>query len=93
MNPNKTRFNAYEIVSDEVMERAIRRVGLQDSLTASQLAECLSLSPDGTGSANGSEYISTRLLSLHQHPQAGPWQPQAHESLCRACANPTGRSF
>ena len=26
MNPNKTRFNAYEIVSDEVMERAIRRV-------------------------------------------------------------------
>lgn len=35
MNPNKTRFNAYEIVSDEVMERAIRRVGLQDSLTAS----------------------------------------------------------
>ena len=25
MNPNKTRFNAYEIVSDEVMERAIRR--------------------------------------------------------------------
>ena len=54
MNPNKTRFNAYEIVSDEVMERAIRRVGLQDSLTASQLAECLYLSPDGTGSANGS---------------------------------------
>ena len=54
MNPNKTRFNAYEIVSDEVMERAIRRVGLQDSLTASQLAQCLYLSPEGTGSANGS---------------------------------------
>lgn len=66
MNPNKTRFNAYEIVSDEVMERAIRRVGLQDSLTASQLAECLYLSPDGTGSANGSEYISTNYyLSIN----------------------------
>ena len=62
MNPNKTRFNAYEIVSDEVMERAIRRVGLQDSLTASQLAECLYLSPDGTGS----EYISTNYyLSIN----------------------------
>ena len=66
LNPNKTRFNAYEIVSDEVMERAIRRVGLQDSLTASQLAECLYLSPDGTGSANGSEYISTNYyLSIN----------------------------
>ena len=66
MNPNKTRFNAYEIVSDEVMERAIRRVGLQDSLTPSQLAECLYLSPDGTGSANGSEYISTNYyLSIN----------------------------
>lgn len=66
MNPNKTRFNAYEIVSDEVMERAIRRVGLQDSLTASQLAECLYLSPDSTGSANGSEYISTNYyLSIN----------------------------
>ena len=66
MNPNKTRFNAYEIVSDEVMERAIRRVGLQDSLTASQLAQCLYLSPEGTGSANGSEYISTNYyLSIN----------------------------
>ena len=66
MNPNKTRFNAYEIVSDEVMERAIRRVGLQDSLPASQLAQCLYLSPDGTGSANGSEYISTNYyLSIN----------------------------
>ena len=66
MNPNKTRFNAYEIVSDEVMERAIRRVGLQDSLTPSQLAECLYLSPDSTGSANGSEYISTNYyLSIN----------------------------
>lgn len=66
MNPNKTRFNAYEIVSDEVMERAIRRVGLQDSLTASQLAQCLYLSPDSTGSANGSEYISTNYyLSIN----------------------------
>ena len=66
MNPNKTRFNAYEIVSDEVMKRAIRRVGLQDSLTASQLAQCLYLSPEGTGSANGSEYISTNYyLSIN----------------------------
>ncbi len=93
MNPNKTRFNAYEIVSDEVMERAIRRVGLQDSLTASpQLAECLYLSLDGTGSANGSEYISTNYyLSINTRKlELGS---RKATDLCRACANPTGRSF
>lgn len=81
MNPNKTRFNAYEIVSDEVMERAIRRVGLQDSLTASQLAQCLYLSPEGTGSANGSEYISTNYYLSINTPQAGAWQPQGYGSF------------
>lgn len=92
MNPNKTRFNAYEIVSDEVMERAIRRVGLQDSLTASQLAECLYLSPEGTGSANGSEYISTNYyLSINTRKlELGS---RKATDLCRACASPTGRSF
>ena len=60
LSPNKTRFNAYEIVSDEVMQRAIERVGLQGSITPSELAECLYLSPDGTGNVSGStDYIST----------------------------------
>ena len=90
MNPNKTRFNAYEIVSDEVMERAIRRVGLQDSLTASQLAQCLYLSPEGTGSANGSEYISTNFPSTPASWSLAAARPRI---FCRACANPTGRSF
>ena len=39
---------------------------MQGSLTASQLAQCLYLSPEGTGSANGSEYISTNYyLSIN----------------------------
>lgn len=45
LNPNETRFNAYEIVSDAVMERAIERVGLQGSITPSQLAACISHQP------------------------------------------------
>lgn len=67
LNPNKTRFNAYEIVSDAVMERAIERVGLQDSITPSELAACLYLSPDGTGNVSGStDYISTNYyLSIN----------------------------
>ena len=61
-----TLSSAFELVSFEFIEHALRRVGLQDSLTASQLAECLYLSPDGTGSANGSEYISTNYyLSIN----------------------------
>ena len=60
LNPNKTRFNAYEIVSDAVMERAIERVGLQGSITPSQLAACIYISPDSTGNVGGSDdFIST----------------------------------
>ncbi len=60
LNPNETRFNAYEIVSDAVMERAIERVGLQGSITPSQLAACISISPDSTGNVSGSDdFIST----------------------------------
>ena len=77
MNPNKTRFNAYEIVSDEVMKRAIRRVGLQDSLTASQLAQCLYLSRQ----RQRQRIYQHQLLSFHQRPQAGAWQPQGYGSF------------
>ena len=91
MNPNKTRFNAYEIVSDEVMERAIRRVGLQDSLTASQLA--VSISARKAPAAPMAASISAPTTIFPSIPAnwslaaASPW------IFCRACANPTGRSF
>lgn len=58
LNPNQTRFNAYEIISDDVLERAIERVGLQGLLTPEDLSGCIFLSPDATGS-NNAEYIST----------------------------------
>jgi len=81
MNPNKTRFNAYEIVSDEVMERAIRRVGLQDSLTASQLARVPLPEPGRHRQRQRQRVYQHQLLSLHQHPQAGAWQPQGYGSF------------
>lgn len=60
LSPNKTRFNAYEIVSEEVMQRAIEKIGLQGSITASELASHVSITPDGTGHVGGSDdYIST----------------------------------
>jgi len=60
LSPNKTRFNAYEIVSDEVMQNAIERVGLQGYITSSDLAGSLRVSPDRTGNVSGSsDFIST----------------------------------
>lgn len=60
LSPNKTRFNAYEIVSDEVMQNAIERVGLQGYVSSSDLADSLHISPDRTGNVSGSaDFIST----------------------------------
>lgn len=43
LNPNSTRFNMYELVSNEVMEQAISYMGLQDVLTPEQLANNISI--------------------------------------------------
>ncbi|MDO4487909.1 MAG: hypothetical protein Q4B67_02295 [Eubacteriales bacterium] len=60
LNPNGTRFNSYEIMSNEVLEDAIRLSGLQGQITADELAEYLSVSPVDTGNAAGDdEYFST----------------------------------
>lgn len=60
LNPNKTRFNSYEIMSDEVLSEAIRLTGLKDALTAEALASCISVTPVDTGNVNGDDnYIST----------------------------------
>ena len=93
MNPNKTRFNAYEIVSDEVMERAIRRVGLQDSLTASPAGPVPLSQPGRHRQRQRQRVYQHQLLSFHQYPQAGAWPAARLRIFCRACANPTGRSF
>ena len=60
LNPNKTRFNSYEIMSDEVLSEAIRLTGLNGSVTSEALASCISVTPVDTGNVNGDDnYIST----------------------------------
>lgn len=60
LNPNNTRFNSYEILSDKVLERAIELSGLQDFVTTEELSECVFVSPVDTGNASGDDnYIST----------------------------------
>lgn len=70
LNPNKTRFNSYEILSNEIFERAIELAGLQGSVSADELSQCVSLAPVDTGNASGDDdYISTTYyISLNAAP-------------------------
>ena len=45
LNPNRSRFNSSEMLSGDVLDRAIESAGLTGTVTASQLADCLSISP------------------------------------------------
>lgn len=42
-NPNKTRFNASQILSDDILKEVIRR-GAYENVTVSELSQCLHLS-------------------------------------------------
>lgn len=60
LNPNNTRFNSYEILSSEVLERAIELSGLDGSISADELSSHVNASPVDTGNASGdNNYIST----------------------------------
>lgn len=60
LNPNNTRFNSYEILSEDVLRSAIERSGLQNVLSVEELSGCVHVSPVDTGSSSGNaHYIST----------------------------------
>ncbi len=48
LNPNSTRFNVYELVSNDVMEQAISYMGLQNELTPERLARNISIKSTNT---------------------------------------------
>ena len=62
LNPNSTRFNAYDIISDEVLEKALEQMGSE--LSVRQLRGALSVSPLAAGSALSAEqyYVSTEYV-------------------------------
>lgn len=68
-NPNLTRYNVYELQSDRVMERAIAYLGLQDTLTPSELASHIDITANDSGKTidptdETTYYISTSY-TLH----------------------------
>ena len=63
-NPNLTRCNVYELKSDEVMERVIEYAGLQDDITAEELADHVDIAENSSGKTidpldTNTYYIST----------------------------------
>lgn len=63
-NPNRTRYNIYELKSDTVMDRVIQYAGIQDKVTAAELADHIDIRENDSGKTidpldDSTYYIST----------------------------------
>ena len=58
LNPNGTRFNIYELLSDDVLDKTIERAGLTGELEKEDLVESLAISASGSQDARDM-YIAT----------------------------------
>lgn len=71
LNPNSTRFNTYDIISDEVLEEVLER--LESNLSVRQLRSTLSVYPLAAGSELSAEqyYVSTEyVLTYTAYPKS-----------------------
>lgn len=76
LNPNGTRFNSSEILSDVVLQRAIDR-GALEGITVDDLRNCLTMKPtvQGGTSSQKSYFISTQFR-LTYNKSKETWQLQ-----------------
>ena len=77
LNPNSTRFNTYDIISDEVLEEVLQRLGTE--LSTRQLRSTLSVYPLAAGSELSTEqyYVSTEyVLTYTASPKSIRLNPQ-----------------
>lgn len=74
-NPNYTRYNIYELKSDDMMERVIEYAGLQNVLTPSELAGNIDIAENSSGKVinpldENTYYISTSYtITYHKNKQ------------------------
>ena len=66
LNPNSTRFNISELVSEDVMSRVVKAAGIEDEVTWDELAECISTSSVDKGSGTGGYISSSYSISYNQ---------------------------
>ena len=72
-NPNLTRYNVYELKSEEMMEKVIEYGGLQDEIEPLELADCIEIDEANMGKAidpldESTYYISTSYTITYKHP-------------------------
>ena len=85
LTPNGTRFNIFEIRGGEMMERLIKRAGLEGQTTPEQLSECVSVEPTHDKSvAGGVNYISTSYV-VRFTDKGGTGGKTAEEMLSLLC--------
>ena len=67
LNPNSTRFNISELISEGVMSRVLEAAGIEDKVTWDELAACIGTSSvDSKGKSSGG-YISTSYYISYDH--------------------------
>ena len=70
LNPNSTRFNISELVSQKVMSRVIEAAGIEDEVSWEDMAACVSTKAVDKGSKSGS-YISTSYQIYYDQSKLG----------------------
>ena len=80
-NPNVTRFNESNILSDDILEQVIRRGGLK--LSVEQLSECLSISTPLDAEKLDVSQESDLKISTEYHVRCSEWVSQIGRASCR----------
>ncbi len=67
LNPNSTRFNMYELASNEVMERAISYMGVPDLVTPEEMSSHISIATTNSKAINttNSEYFISTSFNVN----------------------------
>lgn len=66
LNPNSTRFNMSEIVSQSVMSRVVKAAGLDGEIEWDELAKCVSTSSVDRGKSSSGYISTTYQISYNQ---------------------------
>ena len=87
LTPNLTRFNIFEIRSNEVMERLIGYAGLEGKISPEELSKCISVQATHDKSISGTvNYISTSFVVRFKNSGAiaGRTADEMLSLLCKA---------
>jgi hypothetical protein len=87
LTPSQTRFNIFEIQSDEVMELLTEYAGLEGKITPDELRECVSVkATHDRNVSGGTNYISTSFVVKFTTRGAARQKPAEEmlDCLCRA---------